>query len=49
VQLGVDDAFAHCELLDRAATDTWSRGGHVHAIAASAVPGGGDAAAILRY
>lgn len=49
VQLGADDAFAHCELLDRAAMHVLSSGGRVHAIRADAVPSGGDVAAIFRY
>ncbi len=49
VQLGQDEAFAHCELLDRAAVDSLSTGARVHAVPAKDVPGGGDLAAILRY
>jgi hypothetical protein len=49
VQLGVGDAFAHCELLDRAAADNLSAGGRVYAVPAAEVPGGGDIAAIFRY
>lgn len=49
VQLGRDDAFAHCELLDRVAADTLSAGGRVYAVPAAEIPGGGDAAAIFRY
>ncbi|MGB8385004.1 MAG: hypothetical protein WCG47_27830 [Dermatophilaceae bacterium] len=49
VQLGVDNAFEHCELLDRAAMDTLSAGGHVYAVPTTQVPGGGDVAAIFRY
>lgn len=49
VQLGADDAFGHCELLDRAAVDTLSGRGHVYAVPAAEVPGGGDVAAIFRY
>lgn len=49
VQLGRDDAFAHCELLDRAAIDSLSTGARVHAVPAEDVPGGGDLAAVLRY
>ncbi len=49
VQLGADDAFAHCELLDRAAMHVLSSGGRVHAIHAEAVPSGDDVAAIFRY
>jgi hypothetical protein len=47
--LGADDAFAHCELLDRAAFDSLASGAHVYAIPAAEVPGGGDVAAIFRY
>jgi hypothetical protein len=49
VLLGRDDAFAHCELLDRAAVDSLSAGARVHAVPAADVPGGGDLAAIYRY
>ncbi len=49
VELGVDDAFAHCELLDRAAVDALSAGGQVFAVPGAEVPGGGDIAAVLRY
>jgi hypothetical protein len=49
VQLGVHGDFSHCELLDRAAADSLSRGGHIHALPASEVPGGGDIAAVFRY
>ncbi len=49
VQLGVDEAFAHCELLDRASMDTLSTGGRLLAVPAEQVPGGGDVAAIFRY
>lgn len=49
VRLGAHEAFGHCELLDRAAVDTLSRGGHVYAVPAAEVPGGGDVAAIYRY
>jgi len=49
VQLGADDAFAHCELVDRAAADTLSRGGHIYAFSETPVPGGGDVAAVFRY
>jgi hypothetical protein len=49
VQLGGQGDFSHCELLDQAAADSLSRGGRVHALPASEVPGGGDIAAIFRY
>lgn len=49
VELGVDEAFGHCELLDRAAIDSLSAGGQVYAVPAAEVPGGGDIAAIFRY
>jgi hypothetical protein len=49
VQLGAQRAFSHCEQLDRAAADALSRGGHIHALSASEVPGGGDIAAVFRY
>jgi Bacterial archaeo-eukaryotic release factor family 3 len=49
VQLGADEAFRHCELLDRVAVDTLRLGGHVHAVAAADVPGGGSVAAVFRY
>lgn len=49
VELGVDDAFAHCELLDRVAVDSLSARGEVYAVPAAGVPGGGDVAAIFRY
>jgi hypothetical protein len=49
VQLGRDDAFAHCELIDRVVVDSLSAGAHVHAVPAADVPGGGDLAAIYRY
>jgi hypothetical protein len=49
VQLGRDDSFAHCELLDRVAVDSLSSGARVHAVPAEDVPGGGDVAAIFRY
>jgi hypothetical protein len=49
VSLGRDEAFAHCELLDRVAVDTLSARGRVWAAPASDVPGGGDVAAIFRY
>jgi hypothetical protein len=49
VQLGRDDSFAHCELLDRVAIDSLSSRALVHAVPAEDVPGGGDVAAIFRY
>ena len=49
VRLGDDEAFGHCELLDRGAVDTLSGRGHVYAVPAAEVPGGGDVAAIFRY
>jgi hypothetical protein len=49
LQLGADDTFALCELLDQAAVDTLTRSGHIYAVAESPVPGGGDAAALFRY
>lgn len=49
VQLGNDEDFAHCELLDRAAVDTMAGRGQLYAVPAAEVPGGGDVAAILRY
>jgi hypothetical protein len=49
VQLGRDDAFAHCELIDRVVVDSLTAGAHVHAVSAEDVPGGGDVAAIYRY
>jgi hypothetical protein len=49
VQLGADGAFSRCELLDRAAAETVSRAGHVYALPAPEVPGGGDIAAVFRY
>ena len=49
VQLGVDEAFAHCELLNRTAIHALSARGHIYAVPAAEVPGGGDIAAIFRY
>ena len=49
VQLGTDEAFAPCEQLDRAITDTLSHGGQVYAVQAAEVAGGGTAAASFRY
>ncbi|MEO9221934.1 MAG: hypothetical protein ABI251_09200 [Mycobacteriaceae bacterium] len=49
VELGRDETFAHCELLDRAVVNTLAGGGRVHVVPTAEVPGRGDAAAILRY
>jgi hypothetical protein len=49
VQLGRDDSFASCELLDRATVDGLSAGARVHVVPVEDVPGGGDVAAIYRY
>ena len=49
VQLGADEAFGHCELLDRLAAHTLRLGGHVYAMATADVPGHGDVAAVFRY
>lgn len=49
VELGRDDAFAHCELLDRVAVASLSAGARIHAVPAGELPGGGDVAAIYRY
>jgi hypothetical protein len=49
VELGAGGEHPHCELLDRAAVDTLTRSGQVHAVNGHEVPGGGDIAAILRY
>lgn len=49
VQLGTDDTFARCELLDQAAVDTLTRGGVVYTLQDRALAGGGDVAAIFRY
>jgi hypothetical protein len=49
VQLGADEAFRRCELLDKVAVDTLRLGGHVYAVAAGDVPGGADIAAVFRY
>jgi hypothetical protein len=51
VQLGTDDTFAPCELLDQAAVDTLTRGGEIHTLPDGELPGPGrgDVAAILRY
>lgn len=49
VRLGVDDAFAHCELVDRAIADTLGAGGHVYAVDYQTVKGDSDLAAVLRY
>jgi len=48
VQLGAQESFARCELLDRAITETLSHRGQVYAVPASEVAGG-DVAAIFRY
>jgi hypothetical protein len=47
VQLGTDDTFARCELLDQAAVDTLTRGGLVYTL--PKLPGNGDVAAVFRY
>lgn len=47
--LGSDAAFARCESLDRAVTDTLTQGGQVYAVPASEVSGGSDVAAVFRY
>lgn len=44
-----EDAFTHCELVDRAIADTLSAGGNVYAIDYPTVKGDSDLAAILRY
>lgn len=49
LSLGTDEAFAHCELLDRAAVDTLSRSGRISTFPTSRVPGDGDVAAVFRY
>lgn len=49
VQLGSDDAFAHCELLDLAAVDSLNAGARVHAVPVAEMPGGGEVSAIYRY
>ncbi len=49
VQLGVDEAFAHCELLDQVAVDALSAGGHLYAVPATLLPNGADIAAAFRY
>lgn len=49
VQLGREDTFAPCELLDRVAVNTLAARGRVYAVPADEVPGGGAVAAILRY
>ena len=48
VELGANDAFAHCEQLDRALVGTLLGGGRVYPVSEPAVPGGGKVAAILR-
>jgi hypothetical protein len=49
VQLGQNESFARCELLDRVAVDSLATGARIHAVPAREVPGGGDVAAIYRY
>lgn len=49
VRLGIDESFGHCELVDRAITDTLGAGGHVYAIDYPTVKGDSDLAAVLRY
>lgn len=49
VQLGVDERFAHCELLDRLAADTVARGGEVHMLAELELDGAAAVGAIFRY
>lgn len=49
VQLGTDDTFAPCELLDQAAVDTLTRGGVVYTLPDRALAGNGDIAAVFRY
>lgn len=49
IELGSNDGFAHCELLDRTAIDTLTRSGHIHVLSESMVPGGEDVAAVFRY
>lgn len=49
VQLGADGAFSHCELLDRAAAKTLSRGGQIYTPRTAEIPGGSDIAAVFRY
>lgn len=49
LQLGADDTFAHCELVDRIAVDTLTNGGRIHTLSETEVPGDGDIAAVFRY
>lgn len=49
VQLGTDDEPTAWELLDRITTNTLTRSGAIHTFSDTAVPGGGDVAAIFRY
>lgn len=49
VQLGTDESFAHCQLLERVAVDCLTTAARIHAVPARDVPGGSDLAAILRY
>lgn len=49
LQLGADDTFAHCELVERIAVDTLTNGGRIYAFAELPVPGDGDIAAVFRY
>jgi hypothetical protein len=49
VQLGARGDFSHYETLDQAAADSLSRGGQVHVLPASEVPGGAGIAAVFRY
>lgn len=49
VQLGTDERFARCELLDRLAAGTLVRGGEVYATVDSEPGGSGDVSAIFRY
>lgn len=49
VRLGVDAAFAYCELIEDAATESLLRGSKVYTLDAADVPGGGDIAAVFRY
>ena len=48
VNLGTDDRYAECELLDAAAVDTLANGGQVHATSQQVVDDS-EVAAILRY
>ncbi len=49
VELGRDETFAHCEMLDRVAVDTLAGGGRIYSVPTKEVPGSGDVAAVLRY